>query len=144
MGDVSRERFMTGNHVRLYMSGDGARVLLGEGTIGPVSKLTSQAISRRTGATEIHVCGDPEPQETVDGRHSYSVQLSMLKLRAEVPGAADMVNAGPVDIEVLDRFMSKVLAVAEGCKLTDGSDTIPANAPVTRNLSFIALRIRNS
>lgn len=140
MGDLSTERFQTGNHARVFVSGDGTRRLLGSGEIGPLTKGQQLNINSSLGTRPVHVIGDAEPQDLVDGPHTYTVRLSMLKLRTD--DAAELINAGYVDIEVIDRFNNKVVGTAERCKLVDGNLSIGANNPVSRDLTFMAMRTK--
>ena len=140
MGNLAAERFQTGNHCRVFLTGDDAKKILADGVIGgPIGKGQSTNFATSTGARPVHIIGDPDPVEIVDTQHTYTVRVDMLRLRAEE--AAQLIQAGPVDIEVVDRFNNKLVAVAQGCKLAEGNLSIPANQMVARNLTFQALRI---
>jgi hypothetical protein len=141
MGDVSQERFQTGNHCRVYFTGNDAKLLLGEGGnfSGALNKGQNSNVSQSTGARPVHVVGDPEPQEIVDTQHTYTVRIDTLRLRAD--NAAQMMKAGPVDIEMVDRFNAGMIAVAKGCKLADSNLSIPANQLVVRNVTFQSMGV---
>ena len=140
MGNLANERFQTGNHVRVFVAGEGRTKLLGTGKIGgPLGVGTTATFGAATGARPIHVIGNAEPQDIVDGPHTYTIRLDTLRLRTE--DAADIINAERVDIEAIDRFNRNHVSVAEDCQLVDGSVTVPANAPLARNLTFQALRV---
>jgi hypothetical protein len=140
MGDITQERFQTGNHVRVYLTGDDSKKILGDGTYGgAVNKGQTTNLTSSTGARGIYIIGDPDPQEIVDTQHGYTVRLDMLRLRSE--DSAQLINAGPVEIEMVDRFNSKLLGVAHGAKIADASMSIPANQVLVRNITFQALSI---
>lgn len=141
MGNLATERFQTGNHCRVFITGDGAKKILGEGTLGgPLGKGTGANFASSLGVRPVHVIGDAEPQDLVDGAHSYTVRIDMLKLRTD--DAAQLIEAEAVSIEVIDRFNDRLVSVAEGCKLTEGNLNVPANNLLVRNLTFQALRIK--
>jgi|SRR5262245_13505038 len=139
MGDVKQERHQTGNHCRVYLTGDDSKRILGDGVYGGVvNKGQSSNFTTATGARGLYIIGDPDPVEIVDTQHSYTVRIDMLRLRAE--DSAELINAGPVDIEVVDKYNSKMVVVAQGAKIADASIQIPANQVVVRNISFLAMR----
>lgn len=141
MGNQATERFQTGNHVRLYFSGDGTRVVIGTGEIGAYSEGTSIDFSADTGAREVHTIGTPEPLDIVDGPHSYRITLASVKLRSR-EYADRIVNGDPINVEAIDQFNDKLIAVAEECRVANARYAIPANQLVTKNLQLIAMRIR--
>lgn len=141
MGNLATERFQTGNHCRVFIQGDGAKKILGEGVLGgPLGKGTGSNFATSLGVRPVHVIGSPEPQDLVDGAHTYTVRVDMLRLRSE--DSAQLIEAEPVSIEVIDRFNNKMVTIAEGCRLTEGNLNVPANNLVVRNLTFQALRIK--
>ena len=139
MGDISRERFTTGNRVEVYTRGDGQRKLLGRGLTGRLGEATDASIDVNTGNRPLHVIGSAPPVDNVDGAHTYQVSLSVLRLVDR--GAADLINAEPVDIDYVDKYGGTKIQTAEECKLSSGTIQVSANNPVTRNLRFNALRI---
>jgi len=141
MGNIQHERFSSGNHVRVYLSGTGRRRLIGDAVVGPLGKGTNLSAGVTTGARPVHVIGDPEPQDIVDGAYAYTIRLDTLRFRAEEPDGPGMVAAERVDIVGVDRFNGKRVIAAEECQLVDGTVTVPANNPVARNLTFSAMRI---
>jgi len=139
MANLAQERFRTGNHVAVFAEGDP--IPLGFGVVGGrMAAGTSIQLTQDTGARPVHVVGDPEPQDIVDGAHTYEITLASLMLRDL--DAGDRISAGRVDIHLLDRMNGKTVRKAEGCQLTNGSDQIPANQLVATNLRFAAMRIR--
>lgn len=141
MGDIASERFRSGNHCRVYFTGAGAEKLLGEGRLGgPLGKGTGANMATSLGVRPVHTLGDPEPQDLVDGLHTYTVRVDMLMLRDE--NAAQLIQAEPVRIDIVDRYNNKLVAVAENCKLTEGNLSVQAGNLLARNLSFQATRIK--
>lgn len=140
MGNPATELFTTGNHVLVFFRGEGLRKLIGTGTVGRSPETTQADIGVTTGARPLHVVGDAEPVGIVDGAHSYDVTLATLKLRDRA--AADMVNAGPIDIDEIDKFTGGRIQTAEECHLTSGRISVGANNPVQRNLQFTAMRVK--
>lgn len=139
MGDVSKERHQTGNHCRLYLTGDDSKKILGDAVYGgAITKGQSSNFTTTTGARPLYIVGDPDPVEIVDTQHGYTVRLDMLRFRDE--DSAQLVLAGEVDIEAIDRFNSKVIVIAQGAKIADVSISIPANQVVVRNITFQAMR----
>jgi len=141
MGNIANERFRTGNRVRLFARGEGVPKLLGLGVVGPIGDATSADFGVDLGLQPVHVIGDPKPQEHVDGRYSFTVTLSSVQLASRE--AADIINAGEITIETVDRCNNKPVASARGCKLANGRLTVPANSLLVRNLSFMALDIES-
>lgn len=138
MGKIADERFRTGNVVSIFMNGDTQP--LGFGIVGgrlPGAQNIGAGIN--TGARHLHEIGDPEPIEIVDGAHTYDLTLSKLTLRDQE--AVERVNAGSVNIHLIDKFNGKTIRVAEGCKLANSQLALPANQLVNENVSFLALRI---
>lgn len=139
MGDIQRERFGTGNRVEIYTRGDGQRKLLGNGLTGRLGEATDASITVNTGNRPVHTIGQAPPVGHVDGAHTYEVSLTLLRLIDR--GAADLINAEPVDIDYIDRFTGKKIQTAEECCLVSGSIQVSANNLISRNLRFNALRI---
>ena len=145
MGALANERFQTGNHVLLFArdtpgSPPGSqRQLLGKGQIGRLPEGTSIDMGINTGARPVHVVGDAEPQDIVDGPHTFEVTLSMIRLRDR--GAADRINAGPIDIDEIDRFNENLIQTAEECHLVGARVTVQANQLLAQNLTFQAMRV---
>lgn len=140
MGNQATERFQTGNHVLIYTRGEGERKLLGSGQVGRNPESTSLGMDSNTGAREIHVVGEREPQDIVDGAATYRVTLSIMRLRAR--GAADAINAGNVDIDEIDKFSGERIQTAEECHVVTAGLNVQANQPVVRNITFAAMRIK--
>ena len=138
MANLALERFQTGNHVRVFASGQGQKALLGVGEVGELPEGTNLTVGANTGARPIHVIGSAEPQDIVDAAHTYQITLALLRLRDRE--AADVINAAPIDIEVVD-FEGKRVQTAEECHLVNGDLQVPANNPVARNLTFQAMRV---
>jgi len=135
MANLSNERFTTGNHVAIFARGDTRP--LGLGVVGarlPGGTTANAGIN--TGARPVHVIGDAEPQEIVDGAHTYEFTLSSLHLRDV--DAADRINAGDVEAHLIDRFNGKTL---RGCHLVSSQLNVSANQLLAENLSFQALSI---
>ena len=140
MGNLATERFQTGNHARVFLSGEGAAQILAVGIVsGPLGKGSAYNLGIALGVRPLHVVGDAEPQDLVDGAHTYTLRLDLYKIRDEE--ARDTINAGYVGIEVLDRFNGKLIAIAPQAKLSDQNINIPANQPVVRNLTFQCMRV---
>jgi len=140
MGDITKERFQTGNHCRVYLTGDDSKKILGDGTFGgALNKGQTTNLTSSTGARGIYIVGDPDPQEIVDTQHGYTCRIDMLRLREE--DSAQLINANAVDIEVIDRFNSKLIGTVHGAKIADASLSVPANQVVVRNVTFQALGI---
>ena len=139
MGNLAQERYRTGNRVEVYTRGDGERKLLGNGLTGRLAEGTNLSGNVNTGARELHVIGSFSPVDIVDGAHTYDIRLSLLNLVFR--GAADLINAAPVDIDIIDREGGSRLGTFEECHLTSGSLQVPANQPIVRDLSFKALRV---
>jgi len=140
MGQLSAERFQTGNHVQVFLTGDGARRVLGEGLVGaPTGKARSTDAQTSTGAQFLHTVGDAEPAGIVDGAYEYRINLDLLRLRTD--DASELIEAEPVDIEMIDRFNNGQVIIARSCHLANSNARIPANQPIVRNLSFLALRV---
>ena len=140
MGDVSKERHQTGNHCRVYMTGDDAKRILGDGVFGgAVNKGQNTNVSSSTGAREVYIVGDPDPVEIVDTQHAYTCRIDLLRLRQD--DSAQLMMAGAVDIEVIDKYNSKVVAVVQGAKIADINCAIPANQLVVRNVTFRGMRV---
>lgn len=140
MSNLATERFQTGNRVFIFASGAGRNQLLGTGTLGDrVPDAGSVDMTSNTGAREVHVVGDAEPQDIVDGAHTYEVSLALMKLNDR--NAVDIVKAGPIDIQEIDRFTNAPLGVARECHLRSGRIGTPANQLVSRNLTFAAMSI---
>lgn len=136
---LANERFQTGNHVAIFATGDTQP--LGLGIVGqrlPGGTNVSARIS--TGARPVHVIGDADPQEIVDGAHTYDLTLSMLASRDQE--AADRINAGDVEIHVIDRLNQRTRVIAEHCSLVSADVNFSANQLVGQNMTFAALRIR--
>lgn len=140
MGNQATERFQTGNHVLLFTRGEGERKLLGTGQVGRNPESTSVDIGANTGARPIHTVGDAEPQDIVDGAHTYDVTLAMIRLRDR--GAADVINAGPIDIDEIDKYTGARIQTAEECHCVSGRISVQANNPVARNIQFSAMRVK--
>lgn len=139
MGDIQRERVTTANRVEVYLSGDGERKLLGKGaTPGRLGEATDASINQNTGLHPVHTIGSADPIDHVDGAHTNEVSLTLLRLVSRE--SADEINAGPVDIDYVDRF-GKRFKRAEECKLQGAGIQVSANNLVTRNLRFMALRV---
>lgn len=139
MGNQANEKFQTGNRVEVYLRGEGERKLLGTGPLGRLAEGTNVNINVDLGTNEVHVIGTPEPQDLVDGAHRYSATINLLRLVSRE--AADLVNAGRVDIDFIDRITGKRVQTIEQCQIANGAITLPANALITRNLTFKGLRV---
>ncbi len=139
MANISSERFRTGNRVKVFASGDGTDELLGEGIVGAIGDASSADFNTDTGVQPVYVLGEPKPQELVDGRYAFTITLALLQLVSRK--AQDLVNAGPVRIETVDKYNNNPIAVASGCKLASARVNLPANTLTTRNLTFQALDI---
>lgn len=141
MGVLENERFSTGNHVAVFVDGDGAEDIFGVGVVG--SRLpdgTSFDMAANTGARPIHVVGTPEPQDIVDGPHTYEVTIAELRLRSAKD--VDLINGGRVNIVEIDQYNGQRLRMARGCQLQGARITVPANMPVASNLTFIAMSMQ--
>jgi len=136
---VRDERFRSGNHARVFVTGDGTRALLGEALLGPLGKGMNFRANTRTGAQYQHIIGDEEPADINHTKHEYPINLSVLMLRTDRP--TDIVNAGRIEIEIYDKFTNALVCKAEQCELVDGNLNVPANQVVVRELSLLALRI---
>lgn len=139
MGNIRDERFRTGNRVELYARGAGTRLLLGEGFLGRMGEATGFDTTTNTGAREVHVIGSAEPQDIVDGAHTYGVRVAMVTLVSTE--ARDIVAAQSIDIDVVDKYTQKKVASCEECHLRSGSVNLPANQLMARNLDFACMRI---
>ena len=143
MGDIRNERHRTANHVEIYAAGDDGRILVATGTRAKVTTATNADFSVETGAQYVRVAGDAEPQETVDGGHSYSVRVGRVVLRTEkTPNPGQLVNGAELDIECYDKYGGTLVAAARGCKLASASTAFQANQIVAKNLSFIATGVQ--
>jgi hypothetical protein len=139
MGNIANELFSTGNHARVFLTGNGVKELIGVGLIGgPLGKGTNVSIGESSGVQPVYVLGDVEPQDLVDTRHAYNVRLDTLRLRDEE--AKRSLRAERVRIEVVDRFNRRVMAVAEECQVDSSTLNFPANGLVAHNLTFQCLR----
>ena len=135
MGNIASERFRTGNHARIYVSGPGAPKILAYATVsGPLGFGTALNYGAAMGTRPLHAVGSPEPQDIVDGAHTYTVRLDVYDPRDTIVG--DIRQADWVDIESMDQFTGDNVAVAHHCKLSDIGINIPANNPLAKNLSF--------
>ena len=143
MADISTEKTLTANHVNVYASGEGRRILIGQSSSARLGDITSSDVSFSTGARPIGVVGSEEPQEIVDGLHSYTVRIGKLRLRSDkAPNPGELLRAGPIDIEGYDRFTKKLIFSVTGCHLSDGGLSVQANSVVQKNLSFQGLSAR--
>jgi hypothetical protein len=141
---LARERFQTGNHVRIYLRGDsGDLEKLGFGTVGahggPFGEGSSIDMASDSGARPVHVVGESDPVDIVDGAHSHTITLSTMRLRDVA--AARALEAGRAVIEEVDKYTNKVIQTAEDCQLVSHRLTVSANQLVARNVTFTALRI---
>lgn len=139
MGNIRDERFRTGNRCKVYLRGDGTPQLLGEGFVGALGEGSQLTANVQTGAHDVHVLGDAEPQDIVDGLHSYQVSLRLLMLVST--RTRDIVQAQRVTIEVIDKFDANKVTTCEGAHLQSGSFEVSAGQLVGRNLQFQCMRI---
>ncbi len=139
MGRIENERFRTGNRVEIYARGPGPRQLLGKGFTGRMGDATSVGANSSTGATGIYTTGTPHPQGIVDTRYEHTVRLALVQLTSR--SAADKINADTVDIDLIDKFTNKKICTYEECHVQTGGINVPANQPVTEDISFLAMRV---
>jgi hypothetical protein len=140
MGLLATERFRTGNHARIYVSGPGGPTVLAQATVsGPVGKGSALNFGAALGVRPLHMVGSAEPQDLVDGAHTYTVRLDVFTPRDEV--VQDIRSADYVNIECMDQYNGATVAVATNCKLSDVGLNVPANNPLARNMTFQAMEV---
>lgn len=142
MSNLANERFRTSNRVNVYLRGDGARTLLGQGTIagGKLGNIAGAGMSGSTGAHAQFVVGEEDPVDILGGNRNYTVRLATLTLVNE-SAITPIIDAQPVDIETVDRINNNPVAKAEGCVLADFSFDFTPGSVIAKNLNFIARRI---
>ena len=140
MGDIRSEKFVTGNRVFLYTSGEGGRELLGEGLVGRLPNVTGVDGTIGTGAQYVRTIGTALPAGIVDTAHDFRIRLSTVKFSNQQ--ALDTAIARPIDIVGADRFSDGKLLAAEECHLDTHSFRMNANQLVQGDMNFLAMRMK--